>query len=171
MELIKEIYEKDIDYDCLNTDNVFTIRKASRSIVYNDLGEIAILYVSKHNYHKLPGGGIEVGEDIKLALNREVMEEVGVNIDVLGEVGLTIEYRVKHKLLQISYCYYSRVKGDVHKPSYTDEEIDNGFVLKWVNIEKAILMLENDLPDDYVGKFINKRDLLLLKKGFEIITK
>ena len=169
MELIKEIYEKDIDCACLNTDIAFKLRKASRSIVFNDLGQIALLYVSKHNYHKLPGGGIETGEDIELALNREVMEEVGVNIEVLGEIGAIIEYRDKHELLQISYCYYSKVKGKINTPSYTDEELDNGFELKWVGLEKAIAMVQNDVPDDYVGKFIQNRDLIFLKRAFEII--
>jgi len=169
MELIKEIYEKDINCDCFNTDIAYRLRKASRSIVFNSLGQIALLYVSEHNYHKLPGGGIEAGEDITLALNREVMEEVGVSIEVLGEVGVIIEYRNKHELLQISYFYYSKMKGEIFKPSYTEEELNNGFELKWVGLETAIDMLETDLPDDYVGKFIQYRDLIFLKQGFKII--
>ena len=67
MELIKEIYEKDIGYNCENTEIAYKIRKASRSIVLNNLHEVALLYVSKNNYHKLPGGGIEVGENIEVA--------------------------------------------------------------------------------------------------------
>ncbi|MFT8350907.1 NUDIX domain-containing protein [Clostridium saccharoperbutylacetonicum] len=86
MELIKEIYEKDIGYDGKNIDTIYNIRKASRAIVLNDLGEIALLYVSKNKYHKLPGGGIEAGESIDIALNREVMEEVGTDIRVLNNI-------------------------------------------------------------------------------------
>lgn len=169
MELIKEIYEKDIGYNCENIDVVYNLRKASRSIVITELGKIALLYVSNNNYHKLPGGGIEVGEDINIALNREVMEEVGVNIDVLGEIGVIIEYRNRHGLLQISYCYYSKVKGDIKKTAFTDDEISDGFQLQWVALDEAILMLEKDKPDNYVGKFIQSRDLLFLKRADEII--
>ena len=165
MELVKEIFEKDIGYNYENIDIAYKLRKASRSIVITDSGEIALLYVSKNNYHKLPGGGIELGEDINIALNREVMEEVGVNIDVLGEIGTIIEYRNKHELLQISYCYYSRVKGDIKETSFTDEEINNGFQLKWVTLDEAISIIENDTPDNYVGKFIQSRDLLFLKRA------
>lgn len=163
MDLIKEIYEKDIGYNYENMDIAYKIRKASRSIVINDSQEIALLYVSKNNYHKLPGGGIEAGEDIEMALNREVMEEVGVNIDILGEIGTIIEYKNRHKLLQISYCYYSQVKGDIKETSFTDEERKDGFQLKWVALEEAISILENDTPDNYLGKFIQSRDLLFLK--------
>lgn len=165
MELIKEITEKDIGYNYEDTDISYRLRKASRAIVLNDSGKIALLYVSKNNYHKLPGGGIEAGEDIKIALNREVMEEVGVYVDVLGEIGTIIEYRNKHELLQISYCYYSRVKGESKETSFTDEEINDGFQLKWVTLDEATSIIENDIPDNYVGKFIQSRDLLFLKRA------
>ena len=165
MDLIKEIYEKDVGYNYEYTDMHYKLRKASRAIVLNDSQEIALLFVSKNNYHKLPGGGIEAGEDIETALNREVMEEAGVRIDVLGEIGTIIEYRDKHKLLQISYCYYTEVKGDINEPSFTDEEIDRGFQLRWVSLEEAISILENDTPDNYLGRFIQIRDLMFLKRA------
>ena len=170
MELIKEIYEKDIGYDYEYSNIAYKLRKASRSIVLNDSREIAILYVSKNKYHKLPGGGIEAGEDIKIALNREVMEEAGVEIDILGEIGAIIEYRNKHELLQISYCYYSEVRGDIVEPSFTEEEISNGFKLKWVSLDEAISILEKDIPDNYVGRFIQRRDLLFLKSACLILN-
>jgi len=170
MELLKEIYEKELGYNYENIDIAYKLRKASRSIVLNDSHKIALLYVSKNNYHKLPGGGIEAGEDIKTALNREVMEEAGVNINVLGEIGTIIEYRNKHELLQISYCFYSEVKGNIKEPSFTDEETNNGFQLKWVSMDEAISILENDMPDNYVGKFIQSRDLLFLKRAHGILN-
>jgi ADP-ribose pyrophosphatase YjhB (NUDIX family) len=117
----------------------------------------------------LPGGGIEAGEDINIALNREMMEEVGVNINVLGEIGTIIEYRDNYKQLQISYCFYAEVKGDIKETSFTDEEINEGFQLKWIPLEEAVSILENDIPDDYVGKFIQSRDLLFLKKAYGIL--
>jgi len=165
MELIKEIYDKDLGYENENTENTYMVRKASRSIVLDGSKKIALLYVSKNKYHKLPGGGIEAGEDIKTALNREVMEEVGVNINILGEIGAIIEYRNMQELLQISYCYYSEVKGDIKEPSFTEDEISNGFKLKWVSLDEAITMLESDIPDNYAGKFIQTRDLLFLKSA------
>jgi 8-oxo-dGTP diphosphatase len=165
MDLISEIYEKDIGFNYEDKHISYKLRKASRAIVLNESQEIALLFVSKNNYHKLPGGGIEHGENIEIALNREVMEEVGVSIYVLGEIGTIIEYRDKHELLQISYCYYSEVKEDIGEPSFTEDEKNNGFQLKWVTLEEAISILENDAPDNYVGKFIQSRDLMFLKSA------
>jgi 8-oxo-dGTP diphosphatase len=169
MELINEIYEKDIGHISENTDVAYKLRKAARAIVINDSGKTALLYVSKNNYHKIPGGGIEEGEGIEIALHREVMEEVGVNIDVLGEIGIIIEYRNEFQQLQISYCYYAKVKGDIKETTFTDEEISDGFKLKWVDFDEAISILENDIPDNYVGKFIQSRDLMFLRRTYEIL--
>lgn len=169
LELIREISEKDIGYSHKDEEIAYKIRKASRTIVLNESNEMALLYVSKNNYHKLPGGGIEDQENIEIALNREVMEEVGVNIRVLGEVGIIIEYRDEFKQIQISYCYYSKAIGEAIKPTFTDQEISDGFELKWVPIDEAVGILEKDEPNNYMGKFIQSRDVLFLRKACEIL--
>jgi 8-oxo-dGTP diphosphatase len=169
MELIKELYETDIGNTYANFDIKYRIRKASRAIVINDLGQIALLHVSKSHYHKLPGGGIELGEDTYAALQREMMEEVGVHLDVLGEVGTIIEYRNKYELLQISYCFYGKARGNPKRPSFTALELNEGFQPIWVGVDEAISLLQNDDPDDYGSKFIRVRDLTFLQKAKDIL--
>jgi H+-transporting ATPase len=73
-------------------------RQAARAVVFDNENKIALLYVSKHSYHKIPGGGIEKGEDIFRALEREMIEEIGSKISVTGEIGKIIEYRNKFDL-------------------------------------------------------------------------
>ncbi|NOQ56220.1 MAG: ADP-ribose pyrophosphatase, partial [Nanohaloarchaea archaeon] len=69
MELIKEISLKDFgEANNSDSDKTYRLRKASRAIVINDENKIALLFVSEHNYHKLPGGGLEPGEDTSSAL-------------------------------------------------------------------------------------------------------
>lgn len=165
MKLIREITEKDIVNKETYEDVNYRIRKASRAIVFNEEHKIALLNVSKDNYHKLPGGGIEKGEDTISALRRELMEEVGVEIDVLGEVGLIIEYRDNFKQLQISYCYLCKVVGEYKETSFTEEENNSGFILEWVDMNDATSILDNDKPEKYVGKFIKERDLEFLKNA------
>lgn len=163
MELLKEIYNEDITGEKISGPISYNLRKAARAIVFNEDDQIAILYVSKHGYHKLPGGGVENSEDIKEALKREAMEEVGVDIFIGEEIGIVIEYRDKFNQLQISYCFFSKVKGTINAPSFTESELMNGFQLKWVTLNEAITLLSTDEPDDYVGKFIKERDLSFLK--------
>ncbi|MCB2294060.1 NUDIX domain-containing protein [Clostridium algoriphilum] len=171
MELITEIYEEHIGYAKSDLEKLYKVRKASRAVLFNSLNQIAFPFVSKNMYHKLPGGGIEKGESIIEALNREVMEEVGAKIDIISEIGTIIEYRDRFKQLQISYCFLAKVKEIVDSPSFTKEELDAGFQLKWMKFEDAIATIENDKPTDYMGKFIQKRDLAFLTKAKEIIGK
>ena len=166
MELIKEIYD---DASEQYTDHTYRIRKASRAVVINDRDEIALLFVSKGNYHKLPGGGIKSNETIYDALKREVEEEVGAQIEDIREIGITIEYRNFEELLQVSYGYLAKATGELKDPMFTVNEINDGFVLRWVPIQIAIEIIKQDIPADYVGKFIQERDLEFLVKAEELI--
>lgn len=167
MELLAEISDLDFGLERETSEIKYKMRKASRAVIINHSNEVALLFVSKNNYHKLPGGGIEQGEDISEALIREVIEEVGVEIKLITEVGAIIEYRDQFELLQLSYCYVAEVEKLLENPSFTEEEVSNGFILKWVPIEEAINLLRDDQPRDYMGKFIQKRDYTFLLKSKE----
>ncbi|AJS60007.1 NUDIX domain-containing protein [Paenibacillus sp. IHBB 10380] len=165
MRLIREIDDTDIEREELSNPNIaYTVRKASRAVVFNSSKQVALIYVSRDKYHKLPGGGLEKGEDHVTALKRELVEEAGVEARILDEVGMIIEYRNEHRLLQISYCYLGEVADKGVDPSYTEEERNQGFILKWVHIEEAISLLENDHPKNYVGQFIKERDITFVKE-------
>ena len=148
----------------------YNLRKAARAVIFNDRNEIALQYVSKDNYHKLPGGGLETGEDVETALKRECLEEAGSNISIINEIGITIEYRNYVNLLQISYCYIAELVGETVEPSFDEGELAHGFQSIWVSIDEAILMLQNEKPDVNEGKYIQCRDLTILKEAKRIAT-
>ena len=140
----------------------YRLREAVRAIVLRG-NKMALLYVSNENYHKLPGGGIEQGENLNQALEREILEEVGVTIENIREVGNIIEYRKQHKLKQISYCFVADVKDDTGKLNLTKEEKEDGFELKWVSIGDALELMKNDKPRDYLGTYVKARDISILE--------
>jgi 8-oxo-dGTP diphosphatase len=147
----------------------YTLRKAARAVIFNDKGEIALLFVSRDNFHKLPGGGFEENEDATTALGREVGEEVGAQINITDEIGVTIEYRNYINQLQISYCFIANVVGDLASPAFDNGEIAEGFKLLWVSIDEAISLLSADKPVVKNGKYIQKRDLLILNEAKKIV--
>jgi 8-oxo-dGTP diphosphatase len=140
-------------------------RQAARAIVFDEEGKIAILKVAQHGYHKLPGGGIKTGEGVEEALRREVLEEIGCRIDIGAEIGKIVEHRGKFNLIQESLCYIAKVKGEKGVPNFTQKERDNGFEIVWVTLNEAVDVLRKDCPNNYEGKFIQKRDLMFLEEA------
>jgi len=165
MELLKTIRDSDVGSDI--PDGIpKQERGASRAIVFDAAGNVALLHATKKHYHKLPGGGIEQGENIETALRREVMEEIGCSVKNLCELGSVEEYRNKWELHQMSYCFLADLDGEKGVPHLEENEIADGFETMWMSIDDAIKALESDAPvEDYEGKFIQVRDLTLLKEA------
>lgn len=165
MKLLKEISDATFgDTDTEILGKTYELRKSARAILMNDEGDIAIQYLANHFFHKLPGGGVEMGETIESALVREVKEEVGCNSEIEEEIGLVIEYRKEHTLLHMSYCYLARVVGPLAEAALEQAEIDEGMSTFWMKPEVAIQKMETDVPNTYQGKFILKRELAFLRE-------
>lgn len=164
--VIAEIGDVDFDPNFLPPKDIkdYHVRKASRGILIND-GKLAVLFVSKENYHKLPGGGIESGETNKDAFIREIKEETGCECKVVDEDdqnSVVLETRDKFKLFQISYIFFSEIVGEPKELKLEQDEIDAGFELQWIPFDQVVKTLENDKPMDYEGNFIRLRDLAII---------
>jgi len=164
MKLIATIRDSDLYVGVTDDDpSNFRIRTAARAVVFDDLKQIALLKVNKHGYYKLPGGGIEEGEDARQALARELLEEIGCKAEVIGEIGETVQYLNQSQLKQTSYCYLAKQIGQKNKPNFEQSELDDGFEIYWArDINDAIALLLNSKPSDYRGISITKRDLAIL---------
>lgn len=118
-------------------------REAARAIAMKD-GKIAFIHVSRSGYHKLPGGGVEHGENIEDALRREMLEETGCEIKITSGVGKIIERRTHIGILQTSYCFIADITS-IGKPALDEGEIKAGYTLEWTAIDRAIKILGENL--------------------------
>ncbi len=158
---------RDADVGFKEKQAKYHTRTAARTILKKG-NLIALLHVSKHNYYKLPGGGVDKGESIKEGLKREILEEVGCTFKLVGEIGEILEYRSEISLKQTSFCFLAEVEKE-GKPEFTSEELENGFELVWITLDKAMNLVQNGKPDTYDGKFIVKRDFVFLKEAKQLL--
>ena len=165
MQTLRTIRQRDIDPQTVLTDtSAFRDRRAARAVLFDADGKVYLMHVSKHSYHKLPGGGIDRGESVEQALARELLEEVGCKAKVTAELGEIIEYRNYDQLRQVSYCYTARQVGEQVAAALEEGEIEEGLVeVKAENLAAAIALLRADKPDNLEGQFIQQRDLAFLE--------
>jgi 8-oxo-dGTP diphosphatase len=168
MKLLKELTNEDVGLKNKKVSE-YRIRRAARAVVFGKDGKVAILHASRNGYHKIAGGGIESGENIRIALAREIYEETGCTAIVKGEVGMILEYRDTIKLLQINYCFIAYVKkyGDPH---FTKSEKDEGFKLEWLTVSEALNKFKKDNLSTYGAKFMSTRDSMFLKEAKNILS-
>ncbi len=150
----------DADFGLDHKAKSYRTRTAARAILQKE-GKIALLYVAKYDYHKLPGGGIEENETLQQGLQREVMEEVGCRISNERKVGEIIEYRNLLGVKQTSHCYIGDAE-EVDSPTFTNKEIAEGFQVRWLPYDEAIKVMQKSHPEYYKGKFTVRRDLEFL---------
>lgn len=148
----------------------YRVRHTARAIIFDADKKIAIMHVKKFSYHKLPGGGVEEGEDIEMALRRECYEEVWVEICSIEPIGDVLEWRNGIEeysewiyIQQISHCFRADVLA-YYTPELTEyEKLDESEII-WVTLDEAIRIIENDTPANIEWEWIRQRELAFLYK-------
>lgn len=161
MELLFEIDKKDYDPN----GEVFS-RPSARAIIIQD-GKIAVIYSRKNQFYKIPGGGVESGEDNITAMIREVKEEVGLTVkpETIREFGYVHRIqRGKHEpvFVQDNFYYWCDVENSQELPQYSDAEMREEFVPVFVDIAKAIRVNEEFVKENSLNSMI-ERELRVLK--------
>ncbi len=93
-------------------------------------GEILLQRRSDNGNWNLPGGGLEIGESLTVALHREVLEETGLTVAITRYIGVysdpletTLQYpdgRVLHYIAHVLEC---RVTGGLLQMDHESLEL------------------------------------------------
>lgn len=166
MRLISEIMDSDFfggDPEVME----YVSRHASRGVLINNELQVAMMEMTMLKLYKLPGGGVEEGEDNEGAFLREIREETGFDAIIIRELGYIDEHKNRNDFMQRSFCYIAKavdLPGDV---SLTESEIHLGMQVKWMQIKDAINHMINLVNncEDYSANFMLKRDLIILDEA------
>lgn len=113
-----------------NDQEISWTRRAARAVLRNDQNQIAVMRFAKTGVCKLAGGGMDEGEEIEMALRREVREEAGYEITDIKELGVVEEDRYASGMHQISYCSTAKVTNFIGT-ELTEKEAAAGMELIW----------------------------------------
>lgn len=170
MNLIGFLDDKTVTHPNLRLNpKGWKVRTAVRSVLFDNSGKVALLYLRNQGIYKIPGGGVEPGENLPLALEREIAEETGCIARTISGLGAFVEHKENFEMIQVSYCYISEVVKH-GKPDFTDKEIADGFELLWAdNLKKAIQISGEVKTEGYNNQYMAVRDHEILKAAEKVM--
>jgi len=132
----------------LTEQDMTEVVKRVKVLILNSNREVLLGY--SHNNYQFPGGHVEEGETLIDAVNREILEETGMDLGIssLKPFACAIGYYKdwpsigKNRKIEI---YYYEVKTDekpiLENTKYTENEKNGNYELKYIplkNIEKVL---------------------------------
>jgi ADP-ribose pyrophosphatase YjhB (NUDIX family) len=141
-------------------------RNIVRGLIQREDGRFIFTYIyhqdrfGLRDYLETPGGGVEAGESLETALQREIQEECGLTIHAIRPLGIVED---AYNLIQrhnINHYFYAKVTGEVEK-KWTEGEQRMIKAMPWLTLEEAISRYKQ-LPNQGIAFLIKQRELQVL---------
>ena len=172
MKLLQELIHPE-----LTTREGRTLRRhAARGIVLRE-EKILLLFTERYNDFSLPGGGIDEGEEITVALKRELEEETGAQeVQIKQHYGFIEEYRPHWKpeydlMHMTSHFFVCDVAAELAGARMESHEIANGMRPLWIPVSEAISHNHQVMSrrEKTMGQSIQRETFMLEKISRELV--
>lgn len=149
-------------------------REIARAIVFDDNGCFYFVRAVRNDDFgsatliETSGGGVEKGEDLHTAIQRELREELGAEVEVLCKIGVVEDYYNLIHRHNINNYFLCKVRS-FGKKHLTEDEIQS-FHLSTLKLTYEQAVSEYEIcSSTKVGRLIANRELPVLKRAKEIM--
>lgn len=151
-------------------------RNIVRGIVYDDKGYFYFVRADRDDDFgrakviETAGGGVEGGEELSVAIKRELLEELGAEVEVICKIGVVDDYYNLIHRHNINNYYLCRIL------SFGERHLTEDEIRKWhlstlkLRFDEAVAEYENN-RDSMLGRIITNRELPILIRAKEILDK
>ncbi len=138
-------------------DGNFYFVRADRD---DDFGKAVIIETS--------GGGVEDGEELEVAILRELKEELGVEAEIVTKIGVVSDYYNLIHRQNVNNYYLCKVKSFGERMLTEDEA--NHFHLSTLKLRLDDALLEYEKrKDSQLGRLIANREIPILLQAKEML--
>ena len=136
------------DYN-LKEEDMTEVVKRVKLFIINSKNEIMLGY--SHHEYQCPGGHVEDGEDLISAINREIKEETGIELNLTAadpfacSIGYFKDWPEEGKNRKIEIYYYeikTDEKPNLANTNYTESELSGDFEIRYIPLDKVEEELE-----------------------------
>ena len=147
-------------------------RDAVRAVLLDGENRIALLHLfgvdefAHRDHFELPGGGVEPKESFEETLHREMGEEIGLEVEILAEVGIIANEYNRLRRRDVQHFYLARAVGErpMHRTEL-EKKLVHGVV--WFPAEE-ILHMYDTRPVENVGLAVHLRDRIAVAEALKI---
>lgn len=134
-------------YNLTDSDMTEVVKRV-KVLLVNSNNDVLLGY--SHNNYQFPGGHVEENETLVQAVNREVLEETGIELNITNiepfacAIGYYKDWPAEGKNRKIEIYYYevkTDEKPNLENTEYTENEKDGNFELRYI----PLLDVENVL--------------------------
>lgn len=154
----------------LKEEEMTEVVKRVKILIINSNNEILLGY--SHNDYQFPGGHVEDNEELIETVNREIKEEMGIELNLnyiepfARKSGYYKDWPEEGKNRKIEIYYYevkTDEKPNLNNTSYTEHEKEGNFELRYIPLSKVEEELEKNINEYGDKKGIGKEMLELFK--------
>lgn len=166
------------NYDLLKEEEITETIIRIKILLINSSNEVLLGF--SHKTYQFPGGHLESGETFEDCINREVLEETGINLNIdkfspffsIKHYSKNYNKEGNNRCSLILYCVVNtEEKPNLENVHYTDNEKEGSFELRYINLNDIEKVLTDSIPLNKINSVIVPEMLEVFKEYKRITEK